>query len=908
MMSDLGEFFQESRWSSFDHILALAGQITAIMKNLGMEDVRLIEFPADGRTFFGGWVLPKAYDIEDASLTRIVEGEGEVLADYRSNPTCLMMYSQPTPAEGVAADLVVADTTDELRPERVSGRFVLTAGPSVPYTQAAAKAGACGVIADYRGARALIKDGPYLDEATQWHNYAIPPWDAPRKGFGFALTPNQGKRLRARLQAGERVRLHAVVKGRQYDGVLPVISGRLPGKSPEEIALTGHYDEFGADDNCSQLAVALEAVRALRAMVESGELPPLLRSVRLLFPMEVRGFNALVQSAEEVRHIRMGLNVDAIGTDQNRSTSCCTVTENFAALPSFADDFVAELLDRLGQSNELFRWRIVGADTIDNIFGEPLIGAPTPSLYHFSGTHHLSIDTPERISGRALVDMAQVATTFAAFLANAGLEEAVWLSDLAAERGCQRIRHEAALALRGEKGETKPNAGLERLRGLHERYRRKAASAAWLVPAVQPFLPTKELVEKNERAYVGKDRLFPRESYADQVAGILERLDRSLEEAEALIRSRTAAYFRPGTEAIEAPEESRCVPVKAFRGFLAFEDLDGEEQRYVREELKLPIGWGAPMWLNHALMFANGKRTVSDIVRILRCQGLGSPEVRMLEKTFAFLARRGLVRFRQYVAQSEVRDALWQAGLRPGDLVLGHFSLSQFGYVEGGCDGLIETLLALLEPSGTLMMPTFAFSWIGNRPYDPRQTASRVGKTTDAFWRRPGVLRSAHPTHSFAATGPLASQFLAGHDHTMPPISRDGPIGRLADADGKILMFCSAGRNTCMHAGDYWSGIPFVDLLCHIVENGERKEVIVPDCPWHASFDKTCEKLRIRGLSRDIPLGESEIHVMKCRDAIEAQAEIARNTPEALLPAGCECPYCQRLRRYCEERGKRATW
>jgi hypothetical protein len=107
-----------------------------------------------------------------------------------------------------------------------------------------------------------------------------------------------------------------------------------------------------------------------------------------------------------------------------------------------------------------------------------------------------------------------------------------------------------------------------------------------------------------------------------------------------------------------------------------------------------------------------------------------------------------------------------------------------------------------------------------------------------------------------------------------------------------------------MHAGDYWSGIPFIDLFCHIVENGERKSVTVPDCPWHAVFDQTHEKLRVQGLSRDVPLGESEIHVVKCRDAIEAQAEIARNTPEALLPAawGCECAYCERLKRYCEER------
>lgn len=904
MMCDLRESFEESRWSSFDHLLALANQIADKMRGIGMEDVRLIEFPADGRTFFGGWALPKAYDIEDARLTEIVDGqEAEVLAEYQENPTGLFMYSEPTPPEGIAAELVVADRIEDLVPDRVAGRFVLTSRPGIPYTQAAATAGACGVVGDFRGVRALIKDGPFLDEANEWHNYVIPPWDAPDKGFGFSLTPNQGQRLRARLEAGEAVRLHAVVKGRQYGGVLPVISGLLPGTSPEQIAITGHYDEFGADDNCSQIAVALEAIRTIQAMVAAGEMEPLRRSVRLLFPMEVRGFNALVQDEEETKSLRAGLNIDAVGTDQNLSTSRCTLTENFAALPSFVDDLAAELLGRIAESNELFRWHTLGADTIDNVFGEPLIGAPTPSLYHFSATHHLSTDTPDRISGRTLVDIAQVTTTFAAFLANAGTEEAVWLSDLTAQRGAQRIQQEAALALRGTKREEKTKALIGRLRGLHERYLKKVTSADWLAPGTRNFLRTQELVAENAGCFVGEKRLTPKEFCADRAASFSARLDVALHEAEALVRERTRSYFRPGREERLQYEESRCVPVKAFKGFLAFEDLNEEEQRYVREELNLPTGWGAPMWLNNALMLANGKRTVTDIAGIMERQGLGSPKEKLLEKIFHFLAGRGQVRFRQYISREELKRTLAEAGLEEGDVVLGHFSLSQFGYLEGGPDAVIDTLLELLGLYGTLVMPTFTFSWIGNQPFDPARTPSRVGKVTDAFWRRPGVLRSHHPTHSFAAIGPMATRLLEGHDHTMPPISKDGPVGKLAEANAKVLMFCAAGRNTCMHAGDYWSGIPFADLVCHIIENGERREVLVPEGPWHGGFDRTYrENIRPLGLSKDVPLGESEIHVMRCRDAIEAQAKIARETPEALIPEGCDCPYCERLKQYCADR------
>ena len=53
MERDLREFYADSRWSSFDHILALARNIAAKMRAAGMDEVRLIEFPADGRTTSG---------------------------------------------------------------------------------------------------------------------------------------------------------------------------------------------------------------------------------------------------------------------------------------------------------------------------------------------------------------------------------------------------------------------------------------------------------------------------------------------------------------------------------------------------------------------------------------------------------------------------------------------------------------------------------------------------------------------------------------------------------------------------------------------------------------------------------------------------------------------------------------
>ena len=901
MQADIEEFFEFSRWSSFDKINGLAQRIADKMEAAGMEEVRLIEFPADGVTAFGGWVMPRAYDVHEARLTLLdPDGPTAILADYHLNPTSLMLYSLSTPPGGITAELVVADTPAEMTAERVSGRLVLTSGIGLDYSRAAMRAGALGLVSDCRSTHRFFKNGPEVDRTNEWHNYTIPPWDRPNKGFGFSLSPEQGQRLRLLLAAGQTLRLHALVNTTHYAGVLPVVSGLLRGSTPEGIFLTGHYDEFGADDNCSQIAVALEVVRAIRAMVQAGEIPPLQRSLRILLPMEVRGFNALIRNPDETRHLCAGLNIDTVGTDQNGVTSTCTLSDNLMALPSYTEEFAAALLTRLAEENPLFRWRRTDAEMIDNICGEPLIGAPTPSLWHYSATHHLATDTPDRISARMLTDMARVAATYAAFLANAGWKEALWLTELTADQGIRSLQAAAATSLRGDGKAGEAAIRRRHLTSLYERYGQKLGSAGRLVPALS-FIPCPEILAVERRHLLGSASLLPQELLQERISTLQAHLDRVYEEAQARMRHLSREFFD-----IEMPEEdplppmSRCVPVKAFRGFAAFEDLQEEDADYARSVLQIESGYGAPMWLQNALMFASGKRTAGEIAALLqRHMGSGSPDVRRLEQIFAFLAQRGMVRLRPYLTQAEVKAALVQAGLAEGDLVLGHFALSQFGYIEGGAEALIETLLSILGPDGTLVMPAFTFSWVGHLPYDSRTTPSRVGAVTDCFWRRPGVRRSAHPTHSFAAVGRHASALLAGHDSSRSPLSEDGPLGRLAALDGKILLFAPPSANTILHLGEYRAGLPLLGFLCPVVENGVRREALVPDCPWHGRFAAAYEKLYARSLVQEAVLGESVLRTMRGRDAVSAQAEVMRETPEALLRLGCSCLYCQRLKQDC---------
>jgi aminoglycoside 3-N-acetyltransferase len=281
---------------------------------------------------------------------------------------------------------------------------------------------------------------------------------------------------------------------------------------------------------------------------------------------------------------------------------------------------------------------------------------------------------------------------------------------------------------------------------------------------------------------------------------------------------------------------------------------------------------------------------------MLRDDGEAVPLKRLIA-AMRFLRAHEKVRFRPVLSQRELLAALKKAGVRRGDLLMAHTSLSDFGYFERGAETVIEGLLAAVGSSGTVCVPTHSLSWIGEQPYDPKRSPSTVGAVTNVFMKRPDAVRSLHPTHSVAAIGPLARSLVAGHDQAVAPMARDAFWGRFFDAGGKVLMMCKLGSNTLLHCGELWGGVPFPPCVCHIWRDGQRVEIVVPSMPWHTnSFVKVHESLAKRGLLRRVPLGESFMSLMPAREAVETQLEQIRGNPLLALGNKCECRWCRAVK------------
>lgn len=159
------------------------------------------------------------------------------------------------------------------------------------------------------------------------------------------------------------------------------------------------------------------------------------------------------------------------------------------------------------------------------------------------------------------------------------------------------------------------------------------------------------------------------------------------------------------------------------------------------------------------------------------------------------------------VSDKDLSYALREAGISKNDTILVHSDLTAFGKLAlFDRERFMQTFVDILEAStGTLIMPTFTYSFCNGEVYDVQNSPSTVGALTEYFRTQPGVLRTLHPIFSFALKGDPSFQKV-----TMDSFGSGSLFDHLRLVKGK-LVFLGTSLQACtfIHHVEQMHGIPY---------------------------------------------------------------------------------------------------
>ena len=410
MLDVIRRIHAHDRWYNYSEGKKTTDLVEDLMRELGMVDVQTLRFPSDGKINHGGWVMPLCWDARDGFLELLrPDGTKELICSYKDTPCSLMLYSHPA---DVTAQLALPDEED------VKGKIVLFRHKHVSMDEVLTylDRGAVGIISAILAGPHYGKEGfEYLEDVTQWCNYRLPLWDVPQKPFGFSLTPRKGKMLEELILSGEPVFVHAKVDSSMEPGTIPFVTGVLPGETDEEILLTGHLFEEGANDNASGVAESLAIVRSLAEKKHK-------RGIRLAFTNEARSFQAYLNNVKDIPRIVAGINVDMVG---------CNLDDRgwIQDTDVISPNFTVALLESCLKKQNLTAGILHHPDN-DIGLSDPLFDVPM-TLVEFvnDANYHKSSDTPDKISPEFITRTFNAVKEFTETLVDFGAEDVESLAE-----------------------------------------------------------------------------------------------------------------------------------------------------------------------------------------------------------------------------------------------------------------------------------------------------------------------------------------------------------------------------------------------------------------------------------------------------------------------------------------------
>ena len=261
--------------------------------------------------------------------------------------------------------------------------------------------------------------------------------------------------------------------------------------------------------------------------------------------------------------------------------------------------------------------------------------------------------------------------------------------------------------------------------------------------------------------------------------------------------------------------------------------------------------------------------------------------------------------------KEDLMQYLSEMGFDGTESIMVHSSMKSIGAVEGGADTVVDAFMEYFA-EGLFMTPTHTWKQMSAEypVFHPATEPACVGIIPNIFMKRPGVVRSLHPTHSIAAYGKDAAEYIKGEENVTTPCAVGGCWERLRERNAKILLIgVTHARNTFIHAIEEVYDVPErltekpVDFKI-VMPDGSVKEVAVHRhynrLKAHISeeFDKMLEGYFVTGAAKKVRFGDAECILCDANRMFEVTGAILEQEINCFIdreeiPASWYAKYCK---------------
>ena len=245
----------------------------------------------------------------------------------------------------------------------------------------------------------------------------------------------------------------------------------------------------------------------------------------------------------------------------------------------------------------------------------------------------------------------------------------------------------------------------------------------------------------------------------------------------------------------------------------------------------------------------------------------------------------------------DIVDAIKRVGVVKDDVLFSHSNIGFFGKLYDAkttndyCHAFMKAIFEIIGINGTLVVPTFSYSFCNNQNFDKDETPSVCGAFSEYIRKHKDAKRSNEPNFSISAIGKYAENFTK--EQPSHPFGKNSFWERFLMKNGKFLNLNFDSGSTFFHFVEKSINVPYrfdKKFVGKLKSNSEfvEKEFLhfvydknkVENRP---NFEKFHKKALMMKMTKTSNLGKGQIVCISSQNTMELIKKEIKNDSNFLI-------------------------